>query len=629
MATNRITMRLLAGGLLTAALGGTAAAQTKPEQVLGRQPTQPNVQVSTPATPAEVGACRVEVREWGTNGAGVKPKGVVLTDGSGRKLRQFIDTAGGNKPNIFSYYVDGVEAYREVDSNGNGKPDSFRWLGVNGGKQGLDKNEDGVIDQWVGLSAEELTQELFAAIQGNDKARYQALLLTDDDLKALKLPQEEEAKLRKKLDQAAGRLAKANADLKLGGKAKWMHAELNPPHTTPRDALGTADDLVRHKNVAVLVDAGDGKTMTYFSTGELVQVGKVWRVVDGPSLGTPVDGDDATTSPVVPDAIREIVDLIGKVKPPAGPADTARYHLERAALLEKCVVGTQGAQQMPWLKQMIDAYAAGVESAPDQDKAFARFTAWKDQILQGGAAETKAYAVFRYNNAEYAVRRKDAGTDNKKVMAAEGWRKDSLEKFVKDFPESADAPEAVMQLAVAAEFGAKDPEAMAKGWYEKLMKDYTGHPHAAKAAGAIRRLGCEGKPFELSGETLDGRPFSEKQLAGKPAVVLYWASWGSQSVDELKALAKLEKDLGGKVQVLTISLDDDGGKADAAAAVKAAGAGGYHLHAGGGLDRSPLATAYGVHMIPQLFLIDKDGKVANRNAQPGPALKDDVEKLVK
>ncbi len=186
-----------------------------------------------------------------------------------------------------------------------------------------------------------------------------------------------------------------------------------------------------------------------------------------------------------------------------------------------------------------------------------------------------------------------------------------------------------MQLAVAAEFGAKDPEATAKGWYEKLMKDYAGHPHAAKAAGAIRRLGCEGKPFELSGETLDGRPFSEKQLAGKPAVVLYWASWGSQSVDELKALAKLEKDLGGKVQVLTISLDDDGGKADAAAAVKAAGVGGYHLHAGGGLDRSPLATAYGVHMIPQLFLIDKDGKVASRNAQPGPGLKDDVEKLLK
>lgn len=630
MATQRFTRRLWTGALLTVGLGGAAAGQTKPEQVLARQPTQPNVQVTTPAA-AELASCRVEVREWEANGAGVKPKGVIVTDGSGRKLRQFIDTTGGNKPNIFSYFADGVESFREVDSNGNGRPDSFRWLGVNGGKQGLDRNEDGIVDQWTALSAEELTQELFLAIQANDKVRYQAILLADDDLKALRLPQAEEVKLRKKLDQAAGRLAKVNADLKLSPKAKWVHAELTPPHTTPRDALGTADDLVRHKNVPVLVDAGDAKTMTYFSTGEMVLVGKVWKLVDGPTLGNPVDSaDDGAVNTAVLDAIKDVVTQLGQVKPPAGPGDVARYHLERAALLEKCVIGTAGAQQMPWLKQMIDAYAAGIESSPDQQKTFDRFTAWKDQILQGGAGETKAYAVFRHANAEYAVRRKDAGTDNKKLLAAETWRKDSLEKFVKDFPESADSPEAVMQLGVAAEYAPKDGEAAAKGWYEKLIKEYAGHPHAVKAAGAIKRLGCEGKPFELAGETLDGRPFSEKQLAGKPAVVLYWASWGTQSADELKTLAKLEKEFSGKgLQVVTVCLDDDATKADAAAAVTAVGVGGFHLHASGGLDKSPLANAYGVHMIPHLFLIDKDGKVASRNAQPGPALKDDIEKLVK
>ena len=53
------------------------------------------------------------------------------------------------------------------------------------------------------------------------------------------------------------------------------------------------------------------------------------------------------------------------------------------------------------------------------------------------------------------------------------------------------------------------------------------------------------------------------------------------------------------------------------------------MHAAGGLDGSPLAKSYGIQMIPHLFLIDKDGKVANRNAQGGPGLKDDIEKLVK
>jgi peroxiredoxin len=632
MASKRITVRVLAGLAFTGGLAGTAGAQTKPDQFLARQPAVANVQVSTPAA-SEMAACKVETREWPAADNGKKPTGVIVTDGSGRKLRQFIDTAGGTKFNIVSYYLDGVEAFREVDTNGNGKPDSFRWLGANGGKQGVDRNENGVIDTWVSISAEEVTQEVFLAVQTNDAERLKALLLTDDDLKSMKLPQAEDARLRKKVEQAAARLAKAATDLKLTAKAKWVHAELTPPHTTPRDALGTAEDLVRHKNIAVLVDAGDAKTMTYFSTGEIVQVGRTWKLVDGPSAGTLVDapeeavGGGGNAGPV-PDEIKAIVDDLLKLKP--DPAKMTEFHLKRAELLEKCVIGTKGAQQMPWLKQMVDAYAAAVESAPDQIKSFDRFTAWKDQIIQGGAMETKAYTVFRHAAAEFAVKLKDAGTDNKKMANVQTWRKETLEKFVKDFPDSTDAPEAVMQLAVAAEFAPKDPEAAAKVWYDKLMKDYAAHPHAAKAAGAIKRLGCEGKPFELSGETLDGKAFSEKLITGKPAVVLYWASWGTQAVDELKSLAKLEKEFAAKgLQVVTISLDDDSSKDDAVAAVKAAGVGGHHLYASGGLDRSPLANAYGIHMIPHLFLIDKDGKVANRNAQPGAGLKDEVEKLVK
>ncbi|MEO2092201.1 MAG: hypothetical protein ABGY75_22320, partial [Gemmataceae bacterium] len=263
MANQRISVRVLAGLMFTSGLAGAAFGQAKPEQLLARQPVIPGVQISTPATAAEIAACKVEAREWPAQGNGVSPKGVIVLDGSGRKLRQFIDTEGGTKFNIVSYFLDGVEAFREVDANRNGKPDSFRWLGANGGKQGLDRDENGTVDAWVSISAEEVTQELFAAVQNKDAERLKALLLSEDDLKALKLPQAEEARLRKKAEQALGKLAKANADLKLTAKSKWMHAELTPPHTTPRDALGTPDDLVRHKNVGVLVDIGEGKTMSY------------------------------------------------------------------------------------------------------------------------------------------------------------------------------------------------------------------------------------------------------------------------------------------------------------------------------------------------------------------------------
>lgn len=633
MATSRFTKQLWAVAAAAVGLSGAVVAQApKAETVLARLPAVAGVNVATP-TAAEMASCKVEVRQWEAGKDGVKPKGVIVTDAAGRKLRQFIDTTGGDKFNILSYYLDGVEAFREVDTNGNGKPDSFRWLGANGGKQGTDANEDGVVDQWVSISAEEVSQEVFAAVAAKDAGRLRAVLASEKEIKALGLPAAEEARLLKKLAAAEGKLAKVNADLKATAKSKLVHVEMDVPHTTPRDALGTAEDLVKHRNIGLLVDAsGDGKDMKYMSAGEMVQIGRTWKLVDGPSAGLTGGGDevaDAGGATDIPEAIREHAKALVEVPPPKDAADMSRYHLARAVILEKCVAGTTGATQLPWLKQMVDAYAAGVEAAPDNPTALKRLRDWNDTIQKGGADETKAYTAFRMGGVEYAVKLKEAGNDTAKIQAAQGARKESLEKFVKDYPGAADAPEAMMQLAIAAEFDPKGQNA-AKEWYKTVIDKYAGHSHAAKAQGAIKRLDCEGKPFELSGETLDGQAFTEKAIAGKPAVVLWWASWGNNPADELKNLAALEKQYAAKgLTVVTVILDDDRTKAAAASLVKASGVGGFHLWADGGLDRSPLAAAYGIHGIPHVFLIGKDGKVADRAAQYGAGLKDEVEKLLK
>src|SRR5439155_14643213 len=111
----------------------------------------------------------------------------------------------------------------------------------------------------------------------------------------------------------------------------------------------------------------------------------------------------------------------------------------------------------------------------------------------------------------------------------EKWRA-GLEDFVKTFPTAADAPEAVLRLAMAYELsGAKDAEPKAKQWFEHLAKNYATHPHAAKAVGALKRLDSEGKPLELVGPVLGtGQPFNAVQK-DKVVVVYYWASW-SQSL---------------------------------------------------------------------------------------------------
>jgi glutathione peroxidase-family protein len=110
--------------------------------------------------------------------------------------------------------------------------------------------------------------------------------------------------------------------------------------------------------------------------------------------------------------------------------------------------------------------------------------------------------------------------------------------------------------------------------------------------------------------------------------VYYWASWGRGTAADLKQLGELAKAYQEKgLQVVTVNLDTD--PAQAVAAVNAAQTPGTHLHAAGGLEGSPLAAEYGIVMVPHVFLVGKDGKVVNRNAQTGPVLKDEIEKLVK
>ena len=48
------------------------------------------------------------------------------------------------------YYNDGVEVYRDIDTNFNKKADQFRWLNTAGSRWGIDANEDEKIDSLAG-----------------------------------------------------------------------------------------------------------------------------------------------------------------------------------------------------------------------------------------------------------------------------------------------------------------------------------------------------------------------------------------------------------------------------------------------------------------------------------------------
>jgi peroxiredoxin len=627
MRASRYNTRTLAGLTLGAAVTGLASAQQRADDVLARKPVQASAAVTTP-TGAELAGCKAEPVAWPKQASGPTPTGVVVKDAQGRTVRQFIDTTGRNRPNIFSYFLNGVEAYREIDGNGNGKPDQFRWLGPNGTKWGADAVEDGTVDSWYILSAEEASQEAFAALAAKDARKFQALLPTEAELKAAGVVLEEITKITAKTAGAMKKFQDAATALALSDKAKWVHVEFGLPMATP-EAVGGRDDLVRHRSATVLFDKGDGKSADVFQTGELVLVGRAWKLVEGPSPGGAVptgDGSPGSGTPL-PAKVQELITKLNAIAPVTDPAAMPKYHTDRAAVLEQIVAELQGADQEPWLKQVIDAYASAAEFGAADGPAMARVRQWRDNIEQAAPkSSAAAYAAFRVTSAEYALKLGEKSADVTKVQA---WWKEQLESYLGRHPAGEEAPEAMLRLAVAHEFAGKDGEAQAKTWYEKLVAAFPQHPYAAKAQGAVRRLTSEGQPLALpAGPALDGKAFNPADLTGKVTVVYYWASWGRDATGELKQLAELVKTYGAKgLQVVTISLDDESAKATAA--LQAAQLPGTHLHQPGGLDRSPLAVAYGIQMVPHILLVGKDGKVVSRNAQSGPLLKDEIEKLTK
>jgi hypothetical protein len=345
--------------------------------------------------------------------------------------------------------------------------------------------------------------------------------------------------------------------------------------------------------------------------------------VEGPSAGPGVvtaDGGGAPggNGPLVTPEIQDLVAQLDQIdkgapNPPAQPA-LGEYYGRRAGVLEQIVQKLPADKQADWTRLLVDSLAAATEGSPPESAAHKRFQAWNHQLSKLGPQNPLfSYSAFRLLVAENGMALAGAKTGPELQKVQDAWRV-GLEGFVKAHPTADDAGEAVLRLGMANEFLGKDGEAKAKEWYTVLTTTYKNHPHAAKAAGAVRRLDSEGKALELAGTTLQGQPFSAGSLNGKAVAVYYWASWSTTLADDARKLRDLEKTFAPKgLALVTVNLDEDA-KA-AAQAVQAAQLPGVHLHAAGGLDRSPLAASYGIMVVPHIMLAGKDGKVTNRNAQ--------------
>jgi hypothetical protein len=622
MAKIRMGAGLAAGCLLLLAGAASVSAAPTVAQMLSFKPKQDGVAYTTPAVDDQKG-CTVKL----VNGARKGSSGWLLLDADGKPLRQYFDTNGDKKIDIWSFYQNGVEVYREIDTASVGAPNQFRWVNQGGTKWGVDFNRDGKIDSWKMISAAEACQELFAALAHRSTDQFKALLITEAELRTLGLPAAEANRIRERIGKAVAKF-EATAG-KLPEKAQLGGLEDALPHCVPSDTLGTEQDLVKYSSRSIRYDHGD-KLHDWVQTGEMIRVGMAWRLTDGPTPGD-VSSDDrkeevkAVADPELQAMLKKLADLDAKAPQPsttAGPnAEVCRYNLERADLVEQIGAKVKPEEREQWVRQLADSLATAAQNSSEKDKtSVERLGKLKDQIVKETAGGTvAAYVTFREMWAQYGPELAKGGATFPKVQAQ--WL-DLLKKFVQDFPSGEDTPDALLQLAMGSEFNAKDSEA--KKYYQELAKIET-NSLSAKAKGALRRLDLVGQEMELSGPTLAGGTFNLSQHRGKVVVVYYWASlFQTAPADFLKLKQMLGNNAGKGLELVCVNLDEK--TEDAQRFLKDVSVRAVHLHQAGGLN-SPLAAQYGIVGL-HLFLIGKDHKVVSRTVQIND-LDDEVKKLLK
>jgi thiol-disulfide isomerase/thioredoxin len=190
---------------------------------------------------------------------------------------------------------------------------------------------------------------------------------------------------------------------------------------------------------------------------------------------------------------------------------------------------------------------------------------------------------------------------------------DMLLEFADKFPDHKMAP---MALMAAAQSASADPAKQA-ALYKRLVEKYPDSPATASAKGAIRRADAIGKPFELSfNDAVSGKAVSTKDLKGKVIVVDFWATWCGPCVGEMPHMKELYSKFHDKgVEFLGVSLDNEG---DGLASLKDFVAKNEipwpQYYQGKGWE-SEFSKSWGINSIPALFVVDKEGNLANVEAR--------------
>ncbi|MBS0261848.1 MAG: TlpA family protein disulfide reductase [Planctomycetes bacterium] len=618
----------------------SALAQPSVEEALKLRPVQADVDYETPDAKS-IAQCKIKLVTEG------KGTGWIVTGPAGQPLRRFMDidgvknARGETTVDEFCYYKNGLEVYREMDTNGNGKKDQYRWFNFGGSRWGIDADENGKIDSWKQISPEEVSRLAVKALATQDAALIAPLLINKDDLKTLGIRGSLEERLLAAVADPAAKLKKNAAGSKIiNANSTWVRfdASQTAPRAftelvVPASSIKSARDISVYENVMGIVDSGNPSAPGLVMIGELIRVGDAWKMT---SLPVPLDGnaqiepglvmnepllqsgrDPATPAPgALPKEVQELVKkyqalLEGRPAPDAAPAAFQKWEKTiEAACVDLTNAVTSEEDKAQWTRQLLDHLSMAVDSGKDPGAA--------GRIKKLAAAIAELFpkssliitSKYRVIYAEYLEAMHEAEKDDEaKQKIHDKWLVD-LADFLEDNPKFEQAPDAALQLAQELEFSNKIEKATK--WYQWVAKEHTDSPMGPRAAGAIKRLELVGKSLALAGPGVAGGTIDIKQYRGKLVCVIFWDTFNKTHIEDLTVLKSLyEAHRAAGFEIVGVNVDPD--KAAIGPYLQKHGVKWPQIFQPGSQD-SPLALEYGIFTLPTMILVDRDGKVLNRAA---------------
>lgn len=611
---NRIPkLAVYAGTCLLCAQGTVlvhAAPKSQVEIALQYKPLQEGVEYSIPSE-EDVPNCKARK----ING------GLRIVDGNNMTLREIFDTDSDKVPDQWRYFQNGLEVYRESDTNADKKKDQFHWFNTAGTRMGVDTNGDGKINEWKALSAQELTAEVALALANGDASRFEAVLLTPEELKELGLGDEKYELIKNKLQKTRDNFAASLESKPLSPSAKWMQFN-GTPSAYPAGTDGSEKDVEFYENTSVVVH--DGEKDVQLAVGTIIRVGKVWKVIDAPVLTTTENINDIAANNVfitfptnAPNATGEGTaqssDELNKLDEQINTAQTVdemtALHVKRADLLEEMAKNAAGAEEREqWIHTLVDGVISAVqqgvypEGLQRMEKLLATLT---DNDEDKPLA---SYVKFRLMSSEYSqAMMKSSGTGWLQVRTK--WLED-LTSFIEAYPDSPDTAEAMLQLAMENENDGEVEKAVEL--YSTIISKFADSGSAAKAQGAKTRLECVGKPLSFTALVMgqEGKQINLANLKGRVVILHFWASWMGDPVREMDNLKAIVAKYPKEAYVLGVNLDDE--EETAKQFVSANHMSWYQMFEKGGMESRP-ATALGIFNVPTVFVIGADGNVISNN----------------